>query len=245
MAADGILVGLSLMAGVVLGPLALLLMPAALLILQRLRAAGAWRPLLLAVIGVLLGMWRAAAADESPPVPKLAASREAVGTVAAIPVAGGQAERSVLRLERLQAADGTWGDASGRVVIYLRAGMNVSSGDRVWVAWSAASTSSAPPGYDHFLASQRADGSAHVWSLRTLDQGPTWSRALAATRRLVAGRLVARGGDAGGDRLAGRLARPPGSVDQPSGAACRHADAGWLGGDPTRLVRPRADGVLH
>lgn len=198
MAADGILIGLSLLAGVVLGPLALALVPFAVGALAALRGRWCWSRVALALILALLGMARAAMQEEPVAVAELRASRTAVGIVDSQPMAGGDYERVVLRLE----SSGTGVDAqeptSGRVLVYLPDGPGIGRGDRLLVTWSARDRASEPPGYADFLASTGVAGSASVWSYRVIDTGPAWLRWLSDLRRQIADALkVALPGDAG------------------------------------------------
>ena len=198
MAADGVLVGASLLAGVALGPPAVILAVAIVLALQALRGNGAPSRVLLALIAAALGALRAEMAPVAAPIGDLAASTRAVGVVVSWPVAGGAGERLVLEVRQLETEAGQFRPASGRVLVYLQDGVHVGPGDTMLVTWSATPAEHEPPGYASFLASQGAAGSATVWQHVVLDRGPGWKRYLAEVRRAVASALTGvLPGDAG------------------------------------------------
>jgi competence protein ComEC len=198
MAADGVLIGLSLLVGVVMGPLALALVPGALLAFQAVQDRILWSRVMIVAGVVALGALRVALAPPPGAIVDLEGSRAAVGLIVSLPVAGGENERVVLDVEHLEMPDGAERPVSGRVMLYTSEGMSVSMGDRVRVVWSASAASAAPPGYARFLSAEGVSGSAHVWSLRTVDRGPSWVRGLARFRREVSrGLREALPGDAG------------------------------------------------
>jgi ComEC/Rec2-related protein len=198
MAPDGIFIGMSILAGAVLGPTALLVLPAPVLAFQFLRGRWVWSRMVMVLICALIGIWRSASVSDPMQITELAQSTGAVGVIDALPVAGGSNERSVLRVEQLEFKDGVWRDVSGRVLVYLGDGTTVHAGDRVMVAWSASSNSAEPPGYAAFLATQNVSGSAQVWSSRTIKRGPTWLGRLSDVRRAIGRQLqLALPGDTG------------------------------------------------
>ncbi|HVL26173.1 MAG TPA: ComEC/Rec2 family competence protein [Thermomicrobiales bacterium] len=198
MAADGVLIGLSLLAGVVLGPLALPLAPGMTLAIQALHGRILWSRVMIVVCAVALGAARATLAPAPGALDDLERSRAAVGVIVSLPVSGGANERVVLDVQQIEMPDGAVHTVAGRVMLYTSEGMAVSKGDRVRVVWSASAASSAPPGYARFLSAEGVSGSAHVWSLRTVERGPAWARGLARFRREISqGLREALPGDAG------------------------------------------------
>lgn len=138
MAANGILIGLGLLAGVAVGPLAVLVMAPLLFVVQFLRGGVRAASLVLVIACVLIGAVRGAAISEPSSIVSLEESTAAEGVVESLPVAGGEYERAIVRVLRLQVGDEKWTEASGLVLAYFPGnGPGISSGDRVLLVWDA------------------------------------------------------------------------------------------------------------
>lgn len=197
--ASGLAIGVSLLLGVALGPWALLiLLPVAALLGLRDRAQ-LRRLLLIVAISASLGIARGVLVDRDPGGTPLHASTAAVGTVRSVPVAGGEFERAVLHVERIQVGEGAWRDADALAIVYLpESGEGVSYLDRIQVAWDATDVDALSPGYANYVRAHSASASAWVFGYRVEAQGPAAFDAIAKVRRDVSRFLQdAFGGDAG------------------------------------------------
>lgn len=199
MGASGLLVGVGLLAGVALGPLALILVPPAVLMLHLIRRDVRYASLAIAVASVLVGAVRGHTDGSVPTIEALEESAGAMAVVDVLPVAGGEFERTVVRVEQLKLQDDSWIEASGRVLIYLPgSGSGVSIGDRVYLVWSATPGEHLAPGYAGFVESQRASATAQVWFYSVEERGNSWFRTVATIRRRIISNLQqAIPGDAG------------------------------------------------
>lgn len=198
--ASGLALGLSVLLGVTIGPYALLiLLPVALL----LSASGGRHRLslsLLIAISILVGTVRGS--GDTPAVagtPSIDGTTRAVGVVVTVPVAGGAFERAILDLCRVEATDGGWRDARGRVVIYLpESGEGVSYRDEIFLVWDVTSVDSLAPGYANYVRAQDAVASAWVFAYSVQEAGPAFFDTVSAVRRDVSRVLQdSFGGDAG------------------------------------------------
>lgn len=198
MAADGILIGTGLLAGVTFGPLAVVVLTALLVVFQLVHGRVQMVRVGLIALCVLIGVIRGSSVQEPVAVESLTGSNAAMAVVESLPVAGGDYERTVVRLERLQQGE-TWLEATGRVLVYLpEGGPGVSVGDRLHVIWDPTPVDSLAPGYGRFVRSQGASGTASVFAYSVEDSGPTWLGFLSDMRRRTADALEQTiGGDAG------------------------------------------------
>ncbi len=199
MAANGILIGLGLLAGVALGPPSLLVLAPFLLVVQALQGQVRVASLALLSACVLIGALRGLLVTDPPLRAHLDGSKAAVGVVESMPVAGGTYERALVRINKLQHDDDTWAEASGTVLSYFpENGGGVSKGDQVVVVWEASPLNHLSPGYAHFVRSLRASGSATVWTYSVQREGPAWLHVLSDVRRHISDTVAkAIEGDAG------------------------------------------------
>lgn len=188
----GILIGLGLLAGVGLGPASI---PAglAVLLLGWILHGGRLRVVLtIYAIASLGGVMASMRAEPLVASEALEASEAAIVTVDSIPVAGGQNERAVLRIVELEAGDGTFRPARGRVLAFFPpSARDISKGDRLFVAWKAEPLDRLPPGYATYVTSHNATGSAHVFAISRQETGPRLWRWIAHARRDINDRLAA------------------------------------------------------
>ena len=198
LAANGILTGIGLLAGVVIGPRALLLL-SLLLILNLVQRRPPWTGALLLAVSVLIGAARTHVVPDALEIEDLAKSTAATGRVQSLPVAGGSGERTVVSVERIQFSDETWTDVSGRVLVYLpETGPGAGVGDTLFLVWQATPLERLSPGYAGFVASQGAIGSANVWFYAIEERGHSWLGSISNVRRRIGHQLQhAIPGDAG------------------------------------------------
>ena len=199
MAADGILIGLGILAGVALGWPSLLMVAPMLLLVQALQGRIRVASLALMSVCVLIGALRSSFGDQPPMVVRLEDTKAAIGVVESMPVAGGTYERSIVRISDLQYGDDSWGEGAGTVLAYFPdRGGGVSRGDQVFLAWEAASLNHLSPGYASFVHSLGASGSATIWTYSVQREGPAWLHALSDIRRHISDTLAGTiEGDAG------------------------------------------------
>lgn len=197
--ADGIAIGLSLLAGVALGgQAALLVLPLAFL-LALVRARHVRRTLLIVLICLGVGSLR----SESISPPLLTSGMQgtvvATGVVVSFPVASTESERVLVRVEQIRDAHGAWLDVSGTVLAYMpdqRDGLSLH--DRVTVRWLLTDVDRLPPGYASYVRSQGASASARVLGYEINDHGPEVFERLANGQRSISTALEsALPGDAG------------------------------------------------
>jgi hypothetical protein len=100
MAANGILIGLGLLAGVALGPPSLLVLAPFLLVVQALQGRVRVASLALLSACVLIGALRGLPVTDPPLRANLDGSEAAVGVVESMPVAGGTYERALEHLTK-------------------------------------------------------------------------------------------------------------------------------------------------
>lgn len=186
MAADGLLIGLALLAGVALGPVALLVVIPVLLLVSVIRGQVRIASFVMAAICALAGVARAESVPEVMPIEMLEGSNAAIATVEGLPVAGGTYERVFVRVERLRSSDDVWSEADGRMIVYLpQRGPGVGMGVRLFLAWSPTPVERLDPGYGSFVASQGAAGSAFVWSYEVEVRGSAMFRTFSDVRRRI------------------------------------------------------------
>jgi ComEC/Rec2-related protein len=197
--ADGIVIGLSLLAGVTLGgQAAFLLLPLAVL-MSLVRGGNARRTLL--VVLVCLGVGSLRSESISPPMraSDIHEIEAANAVVVSFPVASSDSERVLLRVAQIRGTDGTWMDVSDTVLAYMPEQQDgLSLGDRVKVTWDVTHVDRLPPGYGSYVQAQGASASAWVRSYEITDHGLAIFEPLAEGRRGISSALEsALPGDAG------------------------------------------------
>jgi competence protein ComEC len=196
---NGILIGLSLLAGVAGGLYGFLIVLPAAIIFAIVRKDAYRGVTVIACVCVTVGFARGAMMHTATGAGEIGDSAAATGVITSLPVAGGDSERSTLRLERIRSADGSWSDATGKVIVYLpNQHDGISLFDRVTVVWRASGVQSLAPGYASFVRAEGAIASARVWTYQIEAHGPEVFEHLADTRRSVSDALVnALPGDSG------------------------------------------------
>lgn len=212
--ADGLLLGLALLAGLMLGLPGVVMAGLSAFALQAVsRRLDVFR-LLLAMAIALVGAARAGNVT-SPDAPGgLAGSAAAVGLVASMPVSRGDGQHFLFHAERIQ-RDKTWRDVDAVVYVTTR-DSRVNVGDRVWVAWQVELANELAPGFGGYVRAQGAVASAHVFVTRVEASGSSWQRRFVRLRaRLSRSLQRAVPGDAGA-LLAGMVTGDDGQLAGPT-----------------------------
>ena len=186
MGADGLLIGIGLLAGVALGPLALLFVLPLLLWFQLVRHDMRYGGIVVVTVAILIGAARAGSVSDVMTVDALTESTAAIGVVKELPVPGGSFERVFVQIDQLRSGENNWEDAPGGIVVYLpEGGPSVGVGDSVLLHWTATPGDRLAPGYGRFVEGQGASGSARVWSYSVERTGSRWLRTFTNTRRNI------------------------------------------------------------
>ena len=197
--ASGLAIGVSLLLGLALGPLALVILVPVTLLLGIIQGRVPTRLVLTILVVTTLGMGRSII---GPPVDLPAMpddADQAIGVIARVPVAGGEFERSILAVEQVHIDGGQWEAVRTDVLVYLpEQGEGVSLHDRVFVAWDVTGVPELSPGYASWVRSQGAIASAWVYTYSIDVHGPAFFQTVADVRRDVSRHLTgAFPGDAG------------------------------------------------
>lgn len=194
--ADGLLVGLALLAGLTAGVPGVLLAGLVAFIAQALRRQPDLPRLLLILLVALTGAGRALSAAQPPSAADLRGSTAAIGRVVSMPVYRDGGQRFLLRVESYQ-RDKTWADADVTVYVSTRES-HLNVGDRTWVAWQVEPVGDLEPGLGGYVQSLGATASAYVFAVRLESIGSSWQRGFVKFRAALGTRLhEAAPGDAG------------------------------------------------
>lgn len=186
---NGIAIGLSALAGVWLGWIALpscLLVVVIIKLLERDRRIGV---LLTCLIFASIGAVR----SEEPPTvsttPQLKLSTGAIGTVASFPIPSADGHRAILSLSELCIADQCI-PTDTRVLVYFREqNPPLSLGQVVQVDWRMQSLQDLATGYRGFVSSQGAEGSAHATTVHLIGEGRLFFQWMANANQRVVGNM--------------------------------------------------------
>lgn len=217
--ADGLLLGLALLAGLIAGPAGVVVAGLATVAMQALRR----RPDLARVVVVLLvaiaGASRAALVSDDTAPRDLSRSAAAIGTVIAMPVNRGDGQDLLLRIDRAE-IDGAWRPLHARVFVTTN-DSRVNVGDRIWMAWSAQRADELAPGFGGYVRSRGAVAAGHAFAVRPEAAGTSWQRRFVQVRTALSDRLQrAAPGDAGA-LLAGMVTGDDGGLAKETRAAFR------------------------
>ncbi len=194
--ADGLLIGLALLAGLTAGVPGILLVGLVTLAAQALRRRPDLPRLILVLLVALAGAARAGIAAHPPSATDLQWSDAAIGRVISMPVNRGDGQRLLLDVEKVR-RKGAWAGADVRV--YISTGQSrVNVGDRIWIAWRAEPAIDLEPGFGGYVRSLGAAASAQVFAVRLESTGSSWQRRFVQLRAALGDRLQrAAPGDAG------------------------------------------------
>lgn len=186
MVANGIALGLSSLAGVWLGWIAIPIVLGVLILLQSIERHMVPRLLIICTIVAMFGALRSPQATQTEPEPELLASTGAIGRVSSFPRPSGDGQRLILELTEtcigLQCIP-----SEGRVLTYVPdQNPPLGRGATIQVDWRFQSLDTLSPGYADFVISQNAVGSARASSLTYISPAPKiFSRIAIAQRESV------------------------------------------------------------
>ena len=182
---NGIVIGLSALAGVWLGwyaiPICASIVALVLLIEQEKR----WSLFVACVFVASCGAVRADAPDAFITSDELAASTAAIGKIESFPRPSGESDRVTFRVAEL-CIGAQCIPASEMVLLYVPdQNPPVARGQVLRVDWQIQSLSELPQGYRDFVQSHNASASARATSVRIVESGPTGFEWLAATNQTL------------------------------------------------------------
>src|SRR6476469_6824703 len=152
--ADGLMVGLALLAGLIFGAQGVVLAGLAAIVLQTIRRRLDLSRLLLVLLVSAVGVARAAIVDQPVAAETIRGSTSALGAIVTIPFSHGDGQRFLLRVERVQ-RDAAWTDSDVTVYVSTRSS-SVNVGDRIWVAWQVEPVEDLEPGFGGYVRTQGA-----------------------------------------------------------------------------------------
>lgn len=195
----GLALGMSVLLGVWLGPVAVLVVVGFVLILQIIRDRLNLAILVVVSLVAILGVLRAEiAADSATFPPNLHRSTGATGRVVSMPKASSHGNRVEIAVETLSFSDGTTATASFGALVWLPDEADVVSGDEVRGVWTVDSVERLPPGYGRYVTAQGASASGRAWSVIIVKDGSSFMGYLTHLQQRLTDRLrKAIPGDAG------------------------------------------------
>lgn len=217
---DGVLVGASILAGILLGPPAAIVAPTTCLLVQFLAGQLAVGRVVICALLAVMGAVRAhsATADPNESVGFVdAGSDAAVGRVRSMPKANRSGQQFLFEVERTSRA-GQWKEARFFALV-TATDRAVNVDDVIWVAWSADRPSDLPPGYLSYVTSKGADTAAYAFAVEVIEPGDSYLRPLVDARQTMTSALrTASPGDPGA-LLAGLVTGDDSGLGQDADAA--------------------------
>ena len=178
----GILAGSAIVLGALAGPAAALALGWVMLVAQAIRGRFRWVPFVVMLVAVLTGAGRAWTMDADIPPPGLETSSGASGTVVTMPRPSGVYLAFHLRVGRLDTGDGQVGVEPFTARVTVAAGVKVSKGDKIDVAWSVSDLAGISPGYAQYLRANGVFATARAFDVEVVDQGPVLYRVVQDAR---------------------------------------------------------------
>lgn len=211
--ADGLLFGGALLAGVMLGRPALLLVPSIVALLQLLSGNVAVPRILLCAVLAGVGAFRA---PETSPVATLdqdlLSSTIAVGHVSSVPTATDAGQRFLLDVAAVL-VDDEWRAAPFTALLTLR-GNDFNAGDKVWVRWALSAPEDVSPSFLTYLRSEGAVTTARVFAGEVQVKGTSFRRPFGDVRERVSAFLRGASHGDGGALLAGLVTGDDSSLSE-------------------------------
>ena len=200
--ADGLLVGGSLLSGVLLGPRAILLAPTVYVLVQLLVGRVDVPRIVLCCLFAGIGSLRT---PDGPAVfafdTAVLSSTSAIGQVRSMPESVDGGQRFLLDVDVVLVAD-EWQVTRFTALLTLRGG-DSNVGDKLWVAWSLAPPENLPPEYLAYVHSQGADTTAVAFTGDVRERGESWRRPFVELRQTLSDTLRTAAPDDSGALLAG------------------------------------------
>lgn len=188
---NGIVIGLSALAGVWMGWYAL---PICLSILMLIRLLEQNRDLGVFVVCLafaLLGIFRSVEPPTHSQIPGLGATTGATGVIAEFPKASGNGHRALLEVTEI-CIEKQCVPTSATVLVYFpQQDPPLARGQTLRVGWRINTLQSLEPGYRGYVSSQGAEASARANSTELLEQGPALFQWISNGNQLVVDRIQA------------------------------------------------------
>lgn len=187
--ANGIALGLSALAGVWLGWIALPIVLGALILLQSIERRIVVRLLFICTIITAVGAARSPHMTQTDVGPEISASTSAIGRVSSFPRPSGDGQRLILELSEtcigLQCVP-----AEGKVLTYVPdQSPPLGRGAIIHVDWRFQPVATLSPGYADYVFSQNALGSAHATSLTYVAPAPQFYSRIAIAQQATVDRM--------------------------------------------------------
>lgn len=195
---NGILIGLSALAGVWLGwfavPICLSVLGIIILVDQQRK----WSLILACLAFSSLGAWRSTSIEPSVTSDLLSISTGAIGQVESFPRASGDGHRVILQVSELCIADQCT-PADETVLVYLKEQESpIARGQTIRVEWDVQPLLELPPGYRGFVQSEGASAQARASNVQVMEEGPGVFALLSRVNQRISGSLSTHlPGDAG------------------------------------------------
>lgn len=173
----GLLIGVSVVVGAWLGPVAAIPLLWLVLVFQFLRGRWQLLPLALVIVALAVGVIRASTQTELILPPGAADTTIAIGEISSMTrnsATGGSVLLLVDQVEPSTAISGNF--ESFPIWLTLPEGANVSRGDRVTVRWSLTPLAEVTPGFASWVQAQGAVGTAYAWNLDIVESGQPFYR---------------------------------------------------------------------
>lgn len=186
---NGIVIGLSALAGVWLEWRALPICLSILIIVQVIERRWHVGLVLICVMTVVLGMVRAEEAPQTTSTAELALSTSAVGTVTSFPIPSGDGHRAVLAVSEICVAESCI-EADTRVLVYFKSlDPPLSRSQTLRIDWRLNTLQELPAGYRGFVSSQGTEASAHASNVEAISAGALPFQGLAAANERVSSNM--------------------------------------------------------
>lgn len=218
--ANGLLIGGSILAGMFLGPVAMVFAPAICLLVQALGGRIAVPRLLLCCLLAGLGSLRSPTPSSTIEFDAaLLASSGAVGKVSSMPKAATRGQQFLFAVESVM-IDDEWHARSFTALLTLP-GRDINVGDSLWVAWALDAPRNLPPDFLAYVQSQGADTTALAFTAEVRAVGDSWRRPFVALRRTVSDLLATGSPGDSGALLAGLVTGDDSQLSSPAAEAFR------------------------
>lgn len=187
---NGILVGLSVLAGVWLGWFAVPVCITIVGLLVLIDSDKRWMLLLACLVFTSLGALRSNEPAPSETHVLLESSTGAVGRIKSFPRPSGDGHRLIFHVSEICAADQCI-TADETVLLYVAdQDPPIARGQEIRVDWEVQPIDELPPGYRSFVQAQNATAQARSGDVRIVDHGPAFFRWLAEANQSISGSLV-------------------------------------------------------
>ena len=154
--------GVSVLAGVWLGPWAIPVTLGIILALQLTRGSIDNRSLIVAAVAVTVGVIRGEGAPEIDVPPDIILTERAWGRIDGMPKASPSGSRVDFQVSRVSDRAGSETPASFTVLLWVPDAVEIASGDSISAVWSVTPIDRLSPGFARYVASRGAIASAYA-----------------------------------------------------------------------------------